>query len=173
MGLFDSYSQGSFNKLRDGRLAFYPHIVGCGYVVSNERGIVLRRYTTRATTLGLALTIFASFFGIIFVILVASLFLVGYYGGLWRLTRDLERTPEDERLTLSKRYHNQAQHLDRTTLWLLEMCAGLFILAGFYITATRRDAYSLSLGLITIAFFGLCGWAGGYMLWVKRGSNEA
>jgi hypothetical protein len=172
MALFDSYSQGSFKRLRDGRIAFYPNIVGRGYVVSDEQRAVLQRYTSRGLTYVVALMAFASFFGAVFIILLGLAFSAGYYLWLWQLTRNLERTPAEERLTLSGRYRTQAQHLAWTTLWSLEIVCGLFTVAGLYLATTRRDSYSVSVGLVTIAFFGFGSWAGAYMLWVKRNTNE-
>lgn len=172
MGLFDSISEGSFKKLRDGRTAFYPHLVGRGYVVSEEQRIVLSRYVSRAMIIILALMTFFSLFGTVLMILFGSLFAAGYYFRLWRLTRNLERAPDDKRLTLRARYRTQAQHLDWPALLFAECVAGLFVLAGFYIIASAEDSYARILGVMSVLFFGLCAWAGAYMLRAKATLNH-
>jgi hypothetical protein len=167
MGLFDSYSQSSFKTLRDGRLAFYPHLVGRGYMVSGDQKAPLRRYVIGATIFSPVFVLILIRFGIVPMMLSFGLYLTGYYGGLWWLTRNLERAPADERLTLRGRYSTQAQHLGWASLWFLEIGSGMFVVVGLLIAATADDAYALSAGLAGAVFFGFCAWAGGYMLRVK------
>jgi hypothetical protein len=175
MGLFDAYSQSSFKTLRDGRMAFHPHLAGRGYMVSADQRAVLRRYMIGAAICSPVLGVMGAEasrlwnypINIILIILVLSLFAAGNYSGLWWLTRNLERAPADERLTLRGRYRTQAQHLGWASLWFLEIGSGICVVVGLLIAATADDAYALSAGLAGAVFFGLCAWAGGYMLWVK------
>lgn len=166
MGLFDSYS-GSLKTLRDGRAAFYPRLFGRGYVVSPEQGAILSRYASRAMKLELGLLIIASAFGVIAIFVVGLLYLPGYYGGLWWLTRNLERTSTDERLMPSEYYSSRAQQIGATTLWLMEIGCALFILAGLYMAVSGRDRYSVLVGLSVILLFGFAGCVAAYMIWVK------
>ena len=176
MGWFDNYSQSYFKTLRDGRLAFYPYLVAPrGYVVSGEQKAPLRRFMFGAGIFGSVLGVMVGEaillwnlpINLILMILSLSLLSAGYYGGLRWLTRNLERAPADERLTLGERLRTQAQHSSWILLWFMEIWSLLLMAGGLDIAATGKGGYPPLFGLVATAFFGLLAWAAGYMLSVK------
>jgi tetratricopeptide (TPR) repeat protein len=171
-GWFNSRYDRFYKTLRDGRLAFYPHLVGRGYVVSAEQRTMLSRYMIGAWICGALLVPFAVSLGFMeHLILVLSLFGVGYLGCLWWLTRNLERAPANERVSLGERYRTQARQLGWMRLWFREIFSGVLIAVGLY-DAIGTDAPGRLVGLAAIAYFGLMAGSGGYMLWIKRGDSQ-
>jgi len=172
-GLFDSYYERSSKKLRDGRLAFYPYLVGRGYIVSAEQKATLIRYMLAATICGALLVPLADILGLrMHIVLVISLFGLGYYGGMWWQTSDFERAPADERLTLGERYRTRAHQFGWIRLWFIEIFSGSLIAIGLHTAATGMGASDRLLGLAATAFFGLMAWSGAYMLWVKSSERQ-
>jgi tetratricopeptide (TPR) repeat protein len=172
-GLLDSYSERSYKTLRDGRLAFYPYIVGRGYVVSAEQKAVLIRDMIAEWICGALVVPFAVGLGLMeHLVLVLLFFGVGYYGGLWWLTRNLERAPSDERASLGERYRTQARQFGWKRLWFREIFSGVLIAVGLYIAAPGMDASDRLLGLAVTAYFGLMAWSSGYMLWIKSTDKQ-
>jgi tetratricopeptide (TPR) repeat protein len=170
-GWFNSRYDQFYKTLRDGRVAFYPHLVGRGYVVSAEQRTMLSRYMIGAWICGALLVPFAVSLGFMeHLILVLSLFGVGYFGCLWWLTRNLERAPANERVSLGERYRTQARQLGWMRLWFREIFSGVLIAVGLY-DAIGTDAPGRLVGLAAIAYFGLMAGSGGYMLWIKRGDS--
>lgn len=172
-GLFDSNYERSSKTLRDGRLAFYPHLVGRRYVVSAEQKTTLVHYMKAAWICGALVVPFAASLGFMaHIVLLLAVFGVGYYGGMWWLTRNLERAPIDERITLGERYRARAHQFGWIRLWFIEIFSGSLIAVGLYTAATGMDASDRLLGLATMAFFGLMAWSGAYMLWVKSSDRQ-
>jgi tetratricopeptide (TPR) repeat protein len=172
-GWFDSFYDRSTKTLRDGRLAFYPYLIGRGYVVSPEQKAMLIRYMLGASLCGALVVPFAVSLGFIHhLILVLALFGVGHYGGLRWLTRNLERAPADERLTLGERFRTQAHQFGWPRLWFIEIFSGSLIAVGLHTAATGMDASGRLLGLAGAAYFAFMAWSGGYMLWIKRGDSQ-
>jgi tetratricopeptide (TPR) repeat protein len=172
-GLFDSRYERSFDKLRDGRLTFYPYLVGSGYVVSAEQKATRIRYMMAALICGALVVPVAASLGFMdHISLMFGLFCVAYYGGLWLLTRSLERAPADERLTLGERYRTRAHQFGWIRLWFIEIFSGSLIAIGVHTAATGMGASDRLLGLAGAGFFGLMAWSGAYVLWVKSSDRQ-
>ena len=172
-GLFDSRYERSFDKLRDGRLTFYPYLVGSGYVVSAEQKATRIRYMMAALICGALVVPVAASLGFMdHISLMFGLFCVAYYGGLWLLTRSLERAPADERLTLGERYRTRAHQFGWIRLWFIEIFSGSLIAIGVHTAATGMGASDRLLGLAGAGFFALMAWSGAYMLWVKSSDRQ-
>ena len=169
MGYFEGLSGSSFKKDADGRTVFYPiGILGKGRVLpdqpTEER---LRAFLTRYYVVSLALVIVLVAFvhWVWAVALVPVLWLWFYFG-----TRSLvARLPySTSKLTFKESFANSAAAHGKGVLWSLLACSVLFVLGGVLILSLSQSREDALIGLSSIAFFGACSCAFGYMLRAGR-----
>lgn len=169
MGYFDGLTNGSFKKDKNGNTVFFPWgALGRGRVLADEftetkvRGFVRRYYqVTLPIIIGVGII-----FGWAWPFLLLPVFGAWYYFGTKSLVSGCPHG--EDKLTLKESYANSAASHNKFTLWLLFICSVLFVLAGIFMATIAKSSGQMILGLLTVAFFGACGAAIGYMLKVKR-----
>ena len=169
MGYFEGLSSSSFKKDADGRTVFYPiGILGRGRLLPDLateeriRAFLIRYYMV---SLSLIIVVVASVHWGWGAALIPVLWL-WFHLGTKLLVAGLPSSTS--RLTLKESYANSANAHGKGMLWSLLVCSGLFVLGGVLILAQSQDTADALIGLSSIAFFGACGCAFGYMLWTRR-----
>ena len=162
MGYFDALAGGSFKQI-DGRWVFYPWgVVGRGYVIPTEqRYVEIRSWVKRWLQLWLPLVVVMGILvGWLYSFALLPVFSLWYWSRVRRLAQELE--PATQRLTVGESYRAQARGHSLPMLWLLELGSVAFVVAGGVIFALD-PAHGL-LGAVTVAFFGACAVAIGFMI---------
>lgn len=169
MGYFEGISSRSFKKDTDGRTVFYPiGILGKGRVLPDQpteeriRVFLIRYYRV---SLSLVIVLAASVRWIWAAALIPVLWL-WFYVGIRPLIAGLPQSPS--KLTLKESFVNSAAAHSKGLLWAMFVGSGLFVLGGVVILSRSRNTEDALIGLSSIAFFGVCSCAFGYMLRARR-----
>jgi hypothetical protein len=166
MGYFDGLTASSFKKDDKGNTIFYPWgILGKGYILPEDRKDTIRLVIKRHMIFIVPFAIVFSIFLKIWILIIAlPFYFFGYAIWIRQLTRGLEVT--SEKLTLSDTTANSARAHNMATLWLLEICSLLFVLAGLFIFATSPQKWIT--GLSSITFFGISALVFWFMIKKKK-----
>ncbi len=152
MGYFDGLTASSFKTDEKGNTIFYPWgILGKGYILPEDRKDSIRLAIKRHMTFIVPFAIvFAIFLKIWILIIALPFYYIGYAIWIKQLTRGFEIT--SQKLSFSDTTANSARAHNLSTLWLLEICSLLFVLAGLFILAASPQ--NRLIGLSSIVFFG-------------------
>jgi hypothetical protein len=169
MGYFEGLSSSSFKKDADGRTVFYPiGVLGKGRVLpdqpTEER---IRAFLTRYYMVSLSLVIvFVAFVHWIWAVALLPVLWLWFYFGTRPLVAGLPYSAS--KLTLKESFANSGTAHGKGVLWSLFVCSMLFVLGGVLILSRSQNTEDALIGFSSIAFFGLCSCAIGYMLWARR-----
>ena len=155
MGYFDALTSSSFKAGQDGRKLFFPWgVLGRGYIIdSDQRYDELRRLIKGYTIISLVSVIgSSSLLGTVASFVVVGL-LIGFYS-IWMLYLLRDLRPSDERLSLRESTTSQAKAHNLVVLWLLEIGALAFVVAGIVIFVV--DPRNRLVAVASTLFFGLC-----------------
>jgi len=170
MGYFDGLTDGAFKTNPEGKLLFYPWgVLGKGYALPGvDKKEEIRRFVKSFYVVSMPL------------IFITGLTVGWIYSSIWmpplvfwywlRMKRLLEGvTTTTEKLKVAEAYKSSARSHNIGTLWFLEACSVLFVLAGLFILF--KSTQNWFVGLASVIFFGACSLAIGYMIRVKRNQN--
>jgi hypothetical protein len=133
MGYFDALGSSAFKTGQDGRKLFFPWgVLGRCYIIDSDQGYDrLRRLIKGYTIVSMVLIVGSlSLAGYLASFVITGL-TIGFYS-IWMpyLLGDLKRS--DERLSLRESISSQAQAHGLVVLWLLEIGALVFVVAGIF-----------------------------------------
>ncbi len=165
MGYFDGLTDAAFKKSHTGQTIYYPWgVFGSGYVVeSEEKQEQIRKFLKRLYVI-LLLTIVTVQITVGFWLnaVLFPAFWVWYYFSVQKMNKNSPRTAE--KLRLSESYKNSAKSHNLGILIILEVFAVGFVAAGVLILLKGGDQL---VAMSSMGFFGLCGIAFGYMIYIK------
>ncbi len=167
MGYFDGLTSGNFKTAKDGRKLFFPWgYLGRGYVLASERdGERMRRQLKIYYIVMLAAIVGTSgVHAYIISAAVAVLAIIFYL--IWSRYQVAGLTPSSEGLSFREASSSQARAFGPRILWLLEICALVFVAGGVFLYA--NDPASRPIALLTIVFFGCCAALISYQLVIRR-----
>jgi len=166
MGYFDSLTTSSFKTTEDGRKLFFPWgTVGRGYIVPTEDEYQKLRRTVKIYLMAsFPIIILATQFRMLVGIVVIMIDLIPY--SLWAYAKSRQMTEAKEKLTLKENTSNMAREQSWIGLWLLELGAIGFVLAGIFIII--KDPKNWMIALASILFFGLAAVVFGKMITDKK-----
>lgn len=169
MGYFEGLTNGSFKKDKDGKTVFYPWgVLGRGRILPDEPTEVrIRAFVSRYYKVYLPMVISVGIIvGWAWSFLLVPILVAWFYFGSKSLVSGCPYSKE--KLTLKEGYTNSAASHNKFTLWLLFICAVLFVVVGIFIASTAKSSGQRMLGWLSVVFFGACGVIIGYMLKVKH-----
>ena len=122
----------------------------------------------------LTLAILSAIFlkGSLVIFYVLPFYIVGYVLWMKKKIKGLPISPD--KLTFADTTTNSARSLDLVTLWLLEICAFLFVLLGIFVLLTSPITFPKKwfIGLSCILFFGWGMYVFGKVIMAKKGRNH-
>jgi hypothetical protein len=171
MGYFDGLTDASFKMDDKGNTIYYPWgIFGKGYILPDDRKTVFRLSIKRHIISFLTLAILSAIFlkGSLVIFYVLPFYIVGYVLWMKKKIKGLPISPD--KLTFADTTTNSARSLNLVTLWLLEICALLFVLLGIFVLLTTPITFPKKwfIGLSCILFFGWGMYVFGKVIMAKK-----
>ena len=165
MGYFDGLTASSFKTDEKGNTIFYPWgIFSSGYILPDDIKDDFRKRIKRSIMFFGPLIILLTILFKIWAILGLPLYFLGYT--IWIKKQTTGLTVSSEKLTFSDATTNSSRSHNLITLWLAEIGAVLFVIAGIIILVNSPKKWII--GLLGIVFFGLCAYIFGKMIKEKR-----
>jgi hypothetical protein len=171
VGYFDGLTSSNFKTAQDGQKLFFPWgYLGRGYVIGSEGDAERIRKQLKTYYIGLLAAIIGTSIVHAFILSAAVAAAGILFYAIWARSQMAELQPAGESMSFRESSASQARAFGARTLWLLEICALLFVAASIFIYVT--DPGSRPMALLTLIFFGCCAAVTAYML-VVRGRTSA